>query len=715
MRWNADVRLAPGHLRRNPRGLALVLALLGAQAMQAHASDRDPRATEPPPDAGTSAPRPFSPLGRERVLGLSPLAGPRGTRLPPVSLGRTGGDSSGLYFGGSFGYGLGTARGTLSDPSPVSRHDSFGSLLSGVLVGYNRLLPGRFLVGGEGDISFPYFVTDGAVGSHPAAGGTVTEKIDFASTLRARVGYAFDRWLIYGTGGFAWSQAQFLDASVSGLVNVTSRLRVGWTAGAGVEVAIAPDWSIRLEYQFDHLGPATGTVAPGVRDQSTAIDLHELRGGFAWHPGWLGGTLPEPSISEPRVPGERWWSIHGQFTWVEQGYPSFHSPYEGANSLPGSGGIAHTATATAFLGVRLWQGAEVFFNPELDQGSGLGNTLGIAGFPNGEAQKASYPVPRFNYDRLFIRQTIDLGGEQERVEDGPNQIAGAHDVSRLTLTIGKLSVGDVFDVNLYADDPRTQFLNWNIFGGGSFDWTMDRPGWTWGAIVELNQRDWALRAGYFLVPVTSNADAFDLHIPTRGEYAVELEVPWARETQPGKLRLFGWVNRATMGSYSAALALPESTPEYPDITRTREVRTNYGFVANIEQAVTDDLGVFSRVSWSPGLLEIIGWTDCDWSLSLGGALNGARWQRPSDRLGVAGVIEGLSPEAQAYFAAGGLGILIGDGRLNYRPEGILETYYACNVLAWLTLSADYQFVASPGYNADRGPVSVFSGRIHLEF
>lgn len=161
--------------------------------------------------------------------------------------------------------------------------------------------------------------------------------------------------------------------------------------------------------------------------------------------------------------------------------------------------------------------------------------------------------------------------------------------------------------------------------------------------------------------------------------------------------------------------MPVTTPNYPDIAQTRQVRANYGFVANLEQAITRDLGLFSRVSWSPGQVELIGWTDCDESLLFGGVLKGSAWGRPDDKIGVSGVVEGLSPMARAYFASGGLGILIGDGRLNYRREQILEAFYAYNLNQWATLTFDYQFIDNPGYNADRGPVSVFSGRLHAQF
>ena len=372
-------------------------------------------------------------------------------------------------------------------------------------------------------------------------------------------------------------------------------------------------------------------------------------------------------------------------------------------------------SATAFIGLRPWDNTEIYVDPELMQGFGLSDTLGVAGYPNGEAQKSDFPMPRVNIARVFLRQTFGLGGDQEKIEDGPNQLAGKQDISRITVTVGKFAVTDFFDQNTYASDPRADFLNWNIYGGGSYDWTMDKISYTWGAFAELNQKYWAFRTGYFLVPNISNGNNFDMHVPERGEYISELELRYSLFSQPGKLRLMGWANIANAGSYADALAMPVATPNYPDITLTRQVRTNYGFVANVEQAITSDLGVFSRATWSPGLVEIIGWTDCDQSLSLGTVLKGTSWGRPDDKIGVAGVVEGLSPEARAYFAAGGLGILIGDGQLNYRPEQILEAYYAYSLNKWATFTLDYQFVDNPGYNADRGPVSIYAGRLHAEF
>jgi high affinity Mn2+ porin len=410
------------------------------------------------------------------------------------------------------------------------------------------------------------------------------------------------------------------------------------------------------------------------------------------------------------------WNVHGQATLVGQGYPAFPSPYEGAQSLSGSSQFKNTVSATAFLGLRLWHGGEFYFNPEIMQGFGLNNTHGVAGFPNGEAQKSNFPIPRLNVARIFLSQTFALGKEKESVEDGPNQLAGERSVSRITITAGKLAVTDFFLLNAYAGEPRTRFLNWNIYGTGAYDWTMDLLSWTWGAMVDLNQRRWALRAGYFLLPAVANTNDFDFHIPSNGHYLVEFEQRYAPFGKPGKLRLFGWLAHGNIGSYPASLAEPTTTPNYPDVTLTRgHDRFNYGLVIGLEQAITNALGVFSRASWSPEEGESMGWTDCGEAFTLGGTLNGALWRRADDTLGLAGLIEGLSPTAQRYFAAGGMGTIIGDGKLNYRPEAVVEIFYAYSPINWATATLDYQLVVNPGYNADRGPVSIFAIRLHSAF
>jgi high affinity Mn2+ porin len=270
----------------------------------------------------------------------------------------------------------------------------------------------------------------------------------------------------------------------------------------------------------------------------------------------------------------------------------------------------------------------------------------------------------------------------------------------------------VFDGNAYAKDPRRDFMNWAMWAPGAFDYSADKVGLTYGATAELNQKQWALRAGYFLMDAESNSNNFDMRLFQRGEYVVELETRYSLFGRPGKLRTIGWLNSAYSGSYRETLTNPAFNL---DIAQTRRGRIKYGYVLNLEQALTDDIGLFGRWSWNDGKTEIMAFTDIDASLSLGASIKGTRWGRPDDVVGIGGAVNALSKDHRDFIAAGGLGVLIGDGRLNYRNERILEAYYAFALNKQLTFTADYQLIVNPAYNADRGPVSIFSGRLHGEF
>jgi high affinity Mn2+ porin len=345
-------------------------------------------------------------------------------------------------------------------------------------------------------------------------------------------------------------------------------------------------------------------------------------------------------------------------------------------------------------------------------------TSGAAGFPNGEAQKSDFPYPHYNTSRLFLRQTFGLGGEQEQIESAYGQMAGKVDVSRVTVQAGKFAVKDVFDNNSYSSDPRVHFMNWSIWAAGAFDYPADRVGLTYGVTAELNQKHWALRGGYFLVGNMPNANQFDMNIGRRGGYMAELETRYSIGGQPGKLRFAGWLTETYSGSFRGAVDLVNLNPglDATDaIVQTRQGRTKYGYIVNLEQAVTDDLGVFGRWSWNSGQNEISAFTDIDASVSGGAVLKGASWGRPDDKIGVGGALNMISRAHRDYLAAGGISVLVGDGRLNYRPEKVLEAYYAWAVYKNTTLTLDYQFLLDPAYNADRGPVSIFAARVHTEF
>jgi high affinity Mn2+ porin len=185
-----------------------------------------------------------------------------------------------------------------------------------------------------------------------------------------------------------------------------------------------------------------------------------------------------------------------------------------------------------------------------------------------------------------------------------------------------------------------------------------------------------------------------------------------------RLRLGAFANRGRTGNYDEALVIAAGYPMI-DINSamllTRAQRLKYGFYANLEQAINKEIGVFARASWNDGRNEILSFTDIDWSLSGGVSIKGKDWGRTADTVGLGVAINGLSESHRAFLAAGGLGLLIGDGRLNYREEKILETYYAWKIDKSTTLTFDYQFFVDPAHNADRGPVSVFAMRLHAEF
>jgi high affinity Mn2+ porin len=622
-------------------------------------------------------------------------------------------DWNGLYAGGHVGYARGNARTTLSDPSPVGANNSFGSLFGGLQIGYNYLAPSRVLLGIEADISFPnYLAADDVVASRTTATTDVAHQIDYFGTLRGRVGYAFDRWLVYGTGGFAWSQARFLQTpGAANDQDKVLRLVTGWTVGAGVQVAIAPRWTTRVEYLYSNFGHGAAVFPLSTRYESE-FDIHTLRLALNRK---LDSTQDDTAWPKaPDSPGVRFnnWELHGQTTYIQQGYPAFQSPYVGVNSFTPWAQMRNTWTSTAFLGVRLWQAAEFYYSAELLQGFGLHDTTGAGGFPNGEAQKSSFAYPHYHTARLYLRQTFGFGGGEEKLESGPTQLSGKADTSRLTVQVGKFPVTDIFDGNSYARDPRKDFMNWSIWGAGAFDYGADRVGVTYGAVADFNQNNWALRTGYFLMPGQSNADEFDMHLIRRGSYVVELETRYTLFAHPGKLRTIGWVNKVFSGSYSETLANPALNL---DITQTRTSRTKYGYAFNVEQSITEDIGVFSRWSWNDGRNEIMAFTDIDVSLSGGVSIKGKAWGRSEDTVGIGAAINGLSKDHRDYLAAGGLGILIGDGRLNYHQERIIESYYSLALNKALALTFDYQLITNPGYNTDRGPISIFSGRLHAEF
>ncbi len=620
-------------------------------------------------------------------------------------------DWTGLYIGAHAGYSRGASSATLTDPTVATVHNVYGGAIGGVQAGYNWRLNSGLLLGLEGDISFPNYLLSNKVVSSVTTGlSSAEERWDYVASLRARLGYTTGAWLFYATGGAAFAGERFLQTPDGGNEEKVLHTRFGWTAGGGVEYAFAPHWSARLEYLYSKFDNANVTFPSGAQ-YASSMDFQSLRVGLNRKIDWPGVPTYNPK-SDVTDPESSRWEIHGQSTFLAQGHPAFPARYTGPNSFTTRPDLQQTWSNSLYLNARLWDGGEVYFNPELLQGFGFNNTTGAAGFPNGEAQKSGFPYPHFNPSRLFVRHTFGFGGEQEELASGQFQLAGKADVSRLTVQVGKFSVVDMFDGNAYAHDPRKDFSNWSIWASGAFDYAADRLGLGYGATAELNQKQWALRAGYFLMGAESNSNNFDTRVGQRGEYVAELETRHTLFGQPGKLRVLGFVNSAFSGSYRETLDNPAFGV---DISQTRRGRIKYGYAFNVEQAITDDIGLFGRWSWNNGRNEIMAFTDIDRSLSMGTSIKGTKWGRPDDVVGIAGAINALSQDHRDFIAAGGLGPLIGDGQLNYRKERVLETYYALALNKMLTFTADYQLITNPAYNADRGPVSIFTGRLHGEF
>jgi high affinity Mn2+ porin len=420
------------------------------------------------------------------------------------------------------------------------------------------------------------------------------------------------------------------------------------------------------------------------------------------------GTLP--AVEKSADVQEQNWNWYVQNTDIVQGYPGFSAKYSGPNSLPDGGQTRETVSLDLLAGVRLWRGAEAHIDGMMYQGFGIDDARGVDGFPNGEAFRLGTDAPNVNIPRLFIRQTIGFGGEQEDIEDAQLTLAGKQDVSRLTLTLGKFSAKDIFDNNAYANDPRTQFMNWALMANEAWDYPADALGYITGFAAELNQPVWTLRYGFFQMPRSSNGTALDEHFLDAWGMVTELERRYALNDHPGAVRFLAYLNRAHMGSYQAALSVPGT-----DITQTRAYRFKYGFGLNWEQEIVKNVGVFSRVGWSDGQNEAWVFSDVDYTATAGISVKGESWGRPDDTFGLAGVANGLSHVHQEFFEAGGTGILAGDGALNYGWEKILESYYDFKIWKTIHGALDYQFVTDPAFNRDRGPVSVFAARLHWEF
>ena len=620
------------------------------------------------------------------------------------------------------------ASGSLDLFQPPDAFKDTGSMLEGLQAGYNYMLPSRTVFGVESDVSFPTFPSKAGISIGgastlfaPTLGAeSYSETVLSFGTVRGRIGYAPGNWLFYATGGFAWSYDRLtLTQLASGTTEAALLWRPGWAAGAGVEVPVAPHWTARLEYLFTDYGRSNVAFPLAGQRFDSDFALQDLRAGLNYQFG--SNAAPAPLVVKSAATADAdIVNFHGQTTFVEQVYPGFRSPYAGPQSLPGGGEGRETWDASLFAGVRLWKGAELWINPEIDQGFGLADTLGVAGFPSAEAYKVGAEYPYARLPRVFIRQTIELGGDSQKVEAGTTQFAGSQTADRLVITVGKFAVTDVFDNNKYAHDPRNDFLNWAVVDTGTFDYAADAWAYTYGAAAEWYWGNWTLRGGAFDLSIVPNGTDLD---PTfqQFQWDGEIERRYDLWGHAGKIAVTGFLSRGRMASFSDAIALAQQPgPLFGNVTdalvAVRHYQSRGGVSMNLEQEITPDLGAFLRAGWADGSKEPFEFTDIDRTVAGGLSLNGKQWGRPDDTVGIAGVVNGISGVHEEYLNDGGLGILVGDGMLPHPGlEQILETYYSYALTAATKLSFDYQFVANPGYNTDRGPISVFAVRLHAQF
>jgi hypothetical protein len=379
----------------------------------------------------------------------------------------------------------------------------------------------------------------------------------------------------------------------------------------------------------------------------------------------------------------------------------------------------YTFSTTAHWGTRVWQDGELYFNPELVSGVPFSGALvGLGTFTNGEITRAGGTDLKLYRQRLFLRQTWNQGGGTEQIESDFNQMAGTVDKNRVVLTVGNFSTLDVFDDNTYAKDPRTQFMNWGNWTYASYDYAADARGYGWGFAVEWYLNDWVFRFGRMTGPKQPNDLPIDYQIGKHYGDQLEIEHSHTLAERPGKARVMLWHNRANVASFTDALKYL-NTFNPADKETILQVRNGdkdkYGLGFNFEQELTDHIGAFIRVMKTDGKTETYAFTEVDNSFSGGFLIKGDAWSRTDDSVGLSFLQNQLSKERRQYLQAGGLSFFIGDGSLTYKPENIFEGFYSFGINKNTWLTADYQHILNPAYNAARGPVQVYAFRLHSEF
>jgi high affinity Mn2+ porin len=425
-----------------------------------------------------------------------------------------------------------------------------------------------------------------------------------------------------------------------------------------------------------------------------------------------------PPAMFPHLRTDRIW-ISGQANFISQWHPGFHSPYAGKNSLSAEAQDATSRVLTLFTGLRLTRNFEVLCDVQETGGHGVGEALGVAGFLNLDVvrnpslSKAPYVA------RLMLHQIIPIGRGRSANARNPFSLFSELPERRIEMRFGKFSMADFFDLNTYGTDSNFQFMNWTVDNNGAYDYAADTRGFTFAAMAEYHHnRHVVVRFAEALMPKVANGIHLDADLSRARAENIELELRGnVLHRQDGVLRLLSYVNHANMGDYRTAIDnfLAGQTPA-PQIT-AHPLRTTvkYGFGVNFEQPLNEWMGVFGRWGWDEGEHESYAYTEVDSTAEIGVGASGKKWGRKFDRAGLVYVSNGISRDHQEYLELGGLGFLLGDGRLNYGRENIVETYYTLHAWRGFYPSFGFQYVDHPGYNRDRGPVVAPTLRLHMEF
>lgn len=434
------------------------------------------------------------------------------------------------------------------------------------------------------------------------------------------------------------------------------------------------------------------------------------------------------------------WNAYGQLTYISSWKLPFHAAYTNADgsdkSLLPTAERSFTGTFTLFFGARLWRGGEAYFVPEVISEQPLSGLSGLGGsIQNFELQKTGSVTPQAYRSRTYLRQQFNLGGARVDQTSDPMQLGAKVDGRRVVLTVGTFTVLDVFDRNDVTWDPRQTFLNMAFMTHASWDFAADSRGYSFGAAAELYWDAWALRIGRMAGPQQPNVLPIDLDIFKYYADALELEHDHVLFGRPGAIRVLGYRNYEVTGSFADAIAAFEADPaknaaaciaadlynygstnaNAPDLCWVRKPHAKIGAGINVEQYIAPDIGLFLRAMYSDGRTEVDAFDSADRDLSFGTVAKGRLWHRPFDVTGAGFAASWISSIHAQYLAMGGVDEFVGDGHLRQAAESVVDIFYSANLLKAIWLTADYQRIYNPGFNADRGPVNVFGGRVHVEF